>query len=61
MALDTKTHKIYLSAAQLGPAPEATADNPHPRPKIAPGSFHVLVVSPDLAAESVEKGATASH
>ena len=47
MALDTKTHKIYLSAAQLGPAPEATADNPHPRPKIAPGSFHVLVVSQD--------------
>ena len=47
MALDTNTHKIYLSAAQLGPAPEATADNPHPRPKIAPGSFHVLVVSPD--------------
>jgi DNA-binding beta-propeller fold protein YncE len=47
MALDTKTHKIYLSAAQLGPAPEATADNPHPRPKILPASFHVLVVSPD--------------
>jgi DNA-binding beta-propeller fold protein YncE len=47
MALDTKTHKIYLSAAQLGAAPEATADNPHPRPKIVPGSFHVLVVSSD--------------
>jgi DNA-binding beta-propeller fold protein YncE len=46
MALDTKTHKIYLSAAQLGPAPEATPDNPHPRPKMVPGSFHVLVVSP---------------
>jgi DNA-binding beta-propeller fold protein YncE len=46
MALDTKTHKVYLSAAQLGPAPEATADNPHPRPKMVPGSFHVLVVSP---------------
>jgi YVTN family beta-propeller protein len=46
MALDTKTHKIYLSAAQLGAAPEATADNPHPRPKMVPGSFHVLVVSP---------------
>src|SRR5229473_2662372 len=44
MALDTKTHKIYLSAAQLGPAPEATADNPHPRPKIIPDSFHVLVL-----------------
>jgi YVTN family beta-propeller protein len=46
MALDTKTHKIYLSAAQLGTTPEATADNPHPRPRIVPGSFHVLVVSP---------------
>jgi YVTN family beta-propeller protein len=46
MALDTKTHKIYLSAAQLGATPEATADNPHPRPRIVPGSFHVLVVSP---------------
>jgi YVTN family beta-propeller protein len=46
MSLDSKTHKIYLSAAQLGAAPEATADNPHPRPKIVPGSFHVLVVSP---------------
>jgi len=46
MALNTKTHKIYLSAAQLGAAPEATPDNPHPRPKMVPGSFHVLVVSP---------------
>ena len=46
MTLDTKTHKIYLSAAQLGPTPEATADNPHPRPKIVPDSFHILVVSP---------------
>ncbi len=45
MALDMKTHKIYLSAAQLGATPEATADNPHPRPKMVPGSFHVLVVS----------------
>jgi len=46
MTLDTKTRKIYLSAAQLGATPEATADNPHPRPKVVPGSFHVLVVSP---------------
>jgi YVTN family beta-propeller protein len=45
MTLDTKTHKIYLSAAQLGATPEATADNPHPRPKIVPDSFHILVVS----------------
>jgi YVTN family beta-propeller protein len=46
MTLDPKTHKIYLSAAQLGAAPEPTADNPHPRPKIVPDSFHVLVLSP---------------
>ena len=46
MSLDSKTHKIYLSAAQLGAAPEATADNPRPRPSIVSGSFHVLVVSP---------------
>jgi YVTN family beta-propeller protein len=45
MTLDTKSHKIYLSAAQLGATPEATADNPHPRPKIVPDSFHILVVS----------------
>jgi YVTN family beta-propeller protein len=45
MTLDTRTHKIYLSAAQLGATPEATADNPHPRPKIVPDSFHILVVS----------------
>jgi YVTN family beta-propeller protein len=46
MTLDTRTHKIYLSAAQLGATPEATADNPHPRPNIVPDSFHILVVSP---------------
>ena len=47
MALDAGHHKIYLSAAQLGAAPPATTENPHPRPSIVPGSFHVLVVSPN--------------
>jgi DNA-binding beta-propeller fold protein YncE len=46
LALDSKTHNIYLSAAQLAAPPAATAENPHPRPKIVGGSFHVLVVSP---------------
>ena len=46
MALDDKTHNLYLSAAQFGPPPAATPDNPRPRPKIVAGSFHVLVVSP---------------
>jgi DNA-binding beta-propeller fold protein YncE len=45
MALDRKTHYIYLSAAQFGPPPAPTTDNPHPRPTIVPDSFHVLVVS----------------
>src|SRR5882757_6345418 len=45
MTLDPKTHKIYLSSADLGTIPPATSDNPHPRPPIVPGSFNVLVVS----------------
>ena len=45
MALDTKTHKIYLSTADFGPAPQANAQNPHPRPAIVPGTFKILVVS----------------
>jgi YVTN family beta-propeller protein len=46
MALDGQTHRIYLSAAAFGPAPAPTAENPRPRPKILPDSFHVLVISP---------------
>jgi len=44
MALDEKTHKIYLSDAEVGSAPAATADHPRPRRSIKPGSFQVLVV-----------------
>jgi len=46
MTIDTKTHKIYLSAAQLGEPPAPTAENPHPRPKMVPGTFHVLILTP---------------
>ncbi len=45
MALDMKTHKIFLSDAEMGPAPAATADNPHPRPKMVPGTFKLLVMA----------------
>ena len=45
MALDARTHKIYLSDAEFGPAPPASADNPRPRPKILPGSFKLLVMA----------------
>ena len=44
MALDPKTHKIYVVTAKFGPPPAATAEQPHPRPSIVPDSFVVLVV-----------------
>ena len=44
MALDTKTHQIYLVTAKFGPAPAATAQQPRPRPAILPDTFEVLVV-----------------
>ncbi|MEP6787450.1 MAG: YncE family protein [Acidobacteriota bacterium] len=43
MALDTKTHKVYLATAQYGPAPAATAATPRPRPPMIPNSFVILV------------------
>jgi YVTN family beta-propeller protein len=43
MALDEKTHNVYLVTAQFGPAPAPTTDNPRPRPPILPDSFVVLV------------------
>src|SRR6185312_13065956 len=46
MALDVKTHNLFFSSAQFGPAPTPTVENPRPWPKIVPGTFHVLVVSP---------------
>jgi len=44
MALDPKTHSIYLVTADFGPRPAPTADHPHPRPPILPGTFVVLVM-----------------
>jgi DNA-binding beta-propeller fold protein YncE len=44
LALDPKTHRVFLSTAQLGPRPAPTAEVPRPRPSIVPGSFVVLVV-----------------
>ena len=44
MALNPSTHLAYTVTAQFGPAPAATAENPHPRPPIQPDSFVLLVV-----------------
>jgi DNA-binding beta-propeller fold protein YncE len=46
MALDPATHRIYLAAAKLGPAPPPTGDHPHPRPSIVANSFVILVAKP---------------
>jgi len=44
LALDAKTHNVFVVTAQFGPRPAPTADNLHPRPAILPDSFVVLVV-----------------
>ncbi len=43
-AIDEKTHNIFLPTANFEPAPAPTADVPHPRPKVIPGSFVVIEV-----------------
>lgn len=43
MALDAKTHKVYLPTAKFGEAPAATAQNPRPRAPMLPNSFVILV------------------
>ena len=42
MALDTKTHHVYVAAAEYGAAPAATAENPRPRRPMIPDSFVIL-------------------
>ncbi len=43
MALDQKTHKVFLITAEFGPAPAPTAEQLRPRPTVVPGSFTLLV------------------
>jgi hypothetical protein len=44
MALDQKTHRVFLVTAEFGPPPAPTTERPHPRPSIVPGSFQLLIV-----------------
>ncbi len=46
IALDSKTHRLFLPAAQFGATPAPTAEQPHPRPTMVPETFSVLVVGP---------------
>ncbi len=52
MALDVRTHRIYLVTADFGAAPAATPEHPHPRPAILPGSFRLLVLEPHQEADT---------
>jgi len=44
MAYEAATDRIYTVAAEFGPRPAATAENPRPRPAMVPGTFTVIVV-----------------
>jgi hypothetical protein len=44
MALDLKTHNIFLVTAEFGLPPAPTPEHPHPRTPAIPGTFTLLVV-----------------
>jgi DNA-binding beta-propeller fold protein YncE len=46
ITVDAKTHHLYLPTAEFNPPPAPTANNPHPRPTMKPGSFVVLDMAP---------------
>jgi DNA-binding beta-propeller fold protein YncE len=44
LALEERSHRIFTVTADFGPTPAATAEQPHPRPSLVPGSFRLLVL-----------------
>ena len=44
IAADQKAHKLYVPAAEYGPAPPPGADGKKGRPPVLPDSFEILVV-----------------
>jgi DNA-binding beta-propeller fold protein YncE len=43
MALDPKTHNLYLSTSDFGPPPAPTPKRPNPNPVPIPGTFRLLI------------------
>jgi len=43
MGLDPKTHNLYLTTSDFGPAPPKTEKQPNPQPVAKPGTFRVLI------------------
>jgi DNA-binding beta-propeller fold protein YncE len=46
MALDPRTHAVYLASVEYGPAPEPAPGGRPGRPPVVPNSFAILVVEP---------------
>jgi hypothetical protein len=46
MALDSRTHRVYLAAATFGPAPTPAPGVSRHRAPIVPGTFKILVYGP---------------
>jgi DNA-binding beta-propeller fold protein YncE len=44
IAIDEKTHHLFLPTAKFGATPAATPEHPRPRPAIVPDTFEVLEV-----------------
>ncbi len=44
MALDLKTHNVFLATARFGPTPTPTPGQPFVRPSIIPGTFVILTL-----------------
>jgi hypothetical protein len=43
MGLDMKTHNLYLTTSDFGPAPAPTDKQPNPQPVATPGTFRLLI------------------
>jgi DNA-binding beta-propeller fold protein YncE len=46
MAVDAKTHRVFMPSADFGPPPAPTPEKPNPSRPMVPGSFRVLVLEP---------------
>ena len=52
IALDPKTHRIYLPTAQFEPAPSPSPGASPTRPKIVPNTLKLLVYGPSESPKS---------
>ena len=46
IAVDNKTHHVFLPTAEFGATPAPTKDRPKPRPQVKPNSFLILDIAP---------------